>query len=62
MSLSVFQKTVNAVRLLKDRDWCKDNGAYHFKEIKEILEDLDITDDLDTAVNLIPICIQQAEK
>ena len=48
-----FQKTVNAVRLLRDREIdVKINGSITSKNEEDIRKILDIADDLDTAVNL----------
>ena len=48
-----FQKTVNAVRLLRDREIdVKINGSITSKNEEDIRKILDIADDLDAAVNL----------
>ena len=48
-----FQKTVNAVRLLRDREIdVKINGSITSKNEEDIRKILDIADDLDAAVNI----------
>ena len=58
-----FQKTVNAIRMLRDREIdVKINGSITSKNEEDIKKILDIAKQYDAAVNLIHTCIRQAGK